>query len=354
VTNTRFDPAAVTDWIDGESKDWIFELSSQTVPPLTKQAETRGLRTAVLRWPVSLGARTQWMIPEIFPIGPHAGRDAWTLIEENCRGELCRAHVRAARARDARDHAVIDELVCETACALTAGAGCDLLFAHLTQYDHAAHEHGPDSAEAARALEASRALVMRVIAGAPAGALIVVLGDHGLMEFRRRVHVNTLLARRGWIETDGKRILAWRAIAHTNCAQAYVHLRDPELAAPVLQELRAHARGRFEVLLPAELRDLRAHVPGAVAVVDCLPGWSLGQNLRGPLEETLPAVRGEHGYLSSHPAMHAGLILLGGGAPAGASLGDIHLIDVAPTLARSLGLEMPHAEGRVRQDWLAA
>ena len=51
--------------------------------------------------------------------------------------------------------------------------------------------------------------------------------------------------------------------------------------------------------------------------------------------------RGAHGYDPEHPDMGAIFFALGRGVPAGAKLGPIRVIDVAPTAAALLGMEPP-------------
>ena len=61
---------------------------------------------------------------------------------------------------------------------------------------------------------------------------------------------------------------------------------------------------------------------------------------------TPAAERGTHGYLNSDPKMQAIFIAWGADIPKGVRLNSISNLDVAPTIARLLGLEMKHAKGR--------
>jgi len=54
-----------------------------------------------------------------------------------------------------------------------------------------------------------------------------------------------------------------------------------------------------------------------------------------------------HGYLPDHPQMYAGMIWSGREITRGIRTGMVYNIDVAPTIAKLLGLELPDAEGRV-------
>ena len=57
--------------------------------------------------------------------------------------------------------------------------------------------------------------------------------------------------------------------------------------------------------------------------------------------------RHEHGYLPSDPKMFTSLVLSGRGIKKGTTIGHVRSLDVAPTIARLLGIELKDVEGRV-------
>jgi predicted AlkP superfamily pyrophosphatase or phosphodiesterase len=80
-------------------------------------------------------------------------------------------------------------------------------------------------------------------------------------------------------------------------------------------------------------------------VVGAKPGYSFGGGLDGPI--TRPAKPGgTHGYLPELAEMDSSFFIAGPGIPAGRNLGRIDMRDIAPTLARLLGIALPAAEGR--------
>jgi len=60
---------------------------------------------------------------------------------------------------------------------------------------------------------------------------------------------------------------------------------------------------------------------------------------------TQVAVGGTHGYLNTDPKMQSIFIAWGSGIPRGIRLDSISNLDVAPTIAALLGLEMKHVKG---------
>jgi hypothetical protein len=59
-----------------------------------------------------------------------------------------------------------------------------------------------------------------------------------------------------------------------------------------------------------------------------------------------------HGYLPDHPAMYPALVLSGAGIAPGARMRHVRNVDVAPTIAALLGVELPGVEGHVLREAL--
>jgi predicted AlkP superfamily pyrophosphatase or phosphodiesterase len=90
----------------------------------------------------------------------------------------------------------------------------------------------------------------------------------------------------------------------------------------------------------------REGFPGAAFVLEAETGWEYSWSTDGPVVG--PSDHGgTHGYPPERSEMHASLVLSGAGVKKGASLGVVQLTDVAPTIAKMLGLSMPDVEGSV-------
>ena len=74
----------------------------------------------------------------------------------------------------------------------------------------------------------------------------------------------------------------------------------------------------------------------------------LTANAANPSTTRVPLVpaRHEHGYLPTHPKMFTSLVLSGRGIRKGTTIGHVRSLDVAPTIAALLGIEMKDVEGR--------
>ena len=74
-------------------------------------------------------------------------------------------------------------------------------------------------------------------------------------------------------------------------------------------------------------------------------GYSFTGATGGPVTAAVAQQASSHGYLASDPDMDPIFIASGYGVRAGASLGKIANIDVAPTIADLLGVRLPTAKG---------
>ncbi len=63
--------------------------------------------------------------------------------------------------------------------------------------------------------------------------------------------------------------------------------------------------------------------------------------------------QGYHGYLANDPKMNAVFLASGRGVKRGVKIGMVDNIDVAPTIARLLGQQLPGAEGQVLSEILS-
>jgi len=63
---------------------------------------------------------------------------------------------------------------------------------------------------------------------------------------------------------------------------------------------------------------------------------------------------GTHGFLSTNPKMNATFIASGAGVREGVEIGVVENIDVAPTIAKLLGVSLPTANGKPIDQALAA
>jgi predicted AlkP superfamily pyrophosphatase or phosphodiesterase len=86
-------------------------------------------------------------------------------------------------------------------------------------------------------------------------------------------------------------------------------------------------------------------------VLSALPDYSFGNEAEGNYVTGIDE-GGTHGYLNTDPKMQAIFVAWGAGIASGVRLGKISNLDVAPTIAAILGIEMKTAKGHALREIL--
>jgi predicted AlkP superfamily pyrophosphatase or phosphodiesterase len=229
----------------------------------------------------------------------------------------------------------------------------NLLLFHLLATDSAQHRYGADSLAGNTALILADRQVQRILDSLKASGLeqtttVLVVSDHGFKTYKKVIRPNAILAANGLIDD------AW-VIPEGGTAMVYVTRpgnKDQTLAK--MKGLFSKVQGIAEVIGPDRFAELGLPSPVrnthmADLALAAGPGFSFEGATQGEPVADVPAssTPGAHGYLSSDADMNAIFIAWGAGIKPGAKLGLIRNLDVAPTIARLLGLDMPSAAGRV-------
>jgi predicted AlkP superfamily pyrophosphatase or phosphodiesterase len=230
-----------------------------------------------------------------------------------------------------------------------------LTFLHVWQVDAAQHAHGLWSPEARAAIENADRQIGRILASLERAGIaehtsLVVASDHGFAPVQRTVNPAVLLRRAGLFTLDAKaRVKSWDASVLPCHGAAYVYLARPgdvALQAATLDVFEAAVRagksGIARILRQPEIQAIGGD-PTAFLALEA----ELGTSFAGSKTDydTPPPYAATHGYAPEHPEMQASLLLFGPNVPHGA-LSAARLIDIAPTVAAWLGLDLPGTDGK--------
>ena len=331
---------------------WYWYSEDIRVATLWDAAARAGFSTASVQWPVSVGARVTWNIPEFWRAG--TPDDAKLLRAVSTPGLIAELEPELGpypRALTVES----DEQRARYAVRILEKKRPNLLTLHLIALDHVQHVAGPFTAEAMAVLERLDTLVgaLRTTAEtvAPGNAHVAIVSDHGFGKTAMELNLYAEFRRAGLVTVSAGKVTDWKAMPWAAGGAIAVVLKDPADAATLaavralLDRLAADpAHGIDRVLDAAALR-ARGGFPPAAFLVGLRPDWHAGSSLNGPLVGKA-AVAGTHGHLPDLPDLHAAFFMVGPGVPAGRALGLIDMRDIATTLARRLNLSLPAAEGK--------
>ena len=341
ASNTLFDP-------EGRSNSaWNWYASAVRVPTLVSAARARGLRTASISWPVSVGLATDDNLPEYWRTGSEHPADLALLEALSTPGLV--ADVVKERGRPL-PYPLQDTDRVDFAVHVLREHRPHLLLLHLVEVDGQEHEHGPLTSEAKDAVERSDEALGRVAraieeTGMAATTLFAVVSDHGFLPVSRSLKPNVRLRQAGLLQLDEKgKVREWRAVFHTDGGSAALRLKDPQDTAAV-DKVRALFRGDAGrrgsgILRILEARDVQRlggdrDVP---LVLDAESGFSFLVAADGEYSAARPYA-GTHGHGPDREELQAALVLTAPGSKVG-DLGLVHMTAIAPTVARFLGLDL--------------
>jgi Type I phosphodiesterase / nucleotide pyrophosphatase len=346
LSNTIFDPLRT-----GQAA-WYWYAEDIRTPTLWDAAAAAGWTTASIQWPVSVGARVTWNIPEYWRA--NTTEDGKLLRALSTPGLLAELEAELGpypRALEVED----DEARGRFTARLLEKRRPALLTLHLIALDHTQHETRPFSTETFAVLERLDAVVgkLRETAErlAPGRAFLAIVSDHGFASVDTNLNLFSAFREAGLLTVERGRITDWKAIPWTSGGSAAIMVKDANdgvtrgQVRALLDKLAADGANGIDRVLDAEALRARGGFPPAAFVVGLKPGWQMSSSLSGAV---LSAGKGgNHGHLPDVPDLRASFFLIGPGVPAARALGLIDMRDVAPTLARRVGLSLPTADGKI-------
>jgi len=337
-------------------QSWHWYASEVRSPTLFDLARDKGMSTAAVLWPLCADAHVTWNFPEIAALPGE--NQTLKVLHSGSTGFLLNLERKFHKYRHGSKQPSLDDYVSRCAAYTIRSRKPHLLMTHLISLDDAKHATGTESPETRTALSALDAGLSRILeaiedSGASDRTTVVVVGDHGHVDIERRVRLNLLLEAAGLCgQTEGA--FRWRAWFRCAGGSAYLHIRpDDSEAALKARAVLETARRDPDMGIAAihEGKALDALRCGSVALcaVDACPGVQFLEDTDGKLTEQAP-VRGafgaDHGYHPDLPGYRSLFLAAGPGIAAGTKLQEAGLEDVAPTLARALGLSFPVDDGK--------
>ncbi|HUE43268.1 MAG TPA: alkaline phosphatase family protein [Candidatus Sulfotelmatobacter sp.] len=315
-------------------------------PTIYDVAHEASLTTAQVDWVAIYNAKTiDWKFPELPEVG---GEIEQKLIADGTvTADQLKTFENSSQAWQ-------DEIWTDAAVRILEDHHPNLLLFHLLTLDDINHEYGPMSNASLTAMAWLDSQVNRVVqvlqrpdfAGR---STLIIVSDHGFRSYRHRIHAHVLMEEKGFITgADGKlRGDAW-VVPEGGSAMVYVTnaARRAELILR-LKSMYAGAEGIEKVYGVEDFGSLGLPTPaesdqGPDLVLAAKPDYAFsGDSAKSYITE---AAGGTHGFLNSDPQMQAIFLAWGQGVPRNSHLGAITNREVAPTIAKLLGLELKSAK----------
>ncbi len=336
-----------------KTRAWYWYAKALKAETLWTAAKKAGLSTAAVGWPVTVDAEIDYNVPEIFDPGENP--PTWKLIARHSTPGL----LEKALGPDGGKELSGDERLTKVSEYIITSHRPNLMLIHLIELDGAHHRNGPRSKPAIEMAEREDGYIGRIVeatrrAGIFEKTTFLIVSDHGFASIDKRFAPNVTLAKEKLITlgADGK-ATEWKAAAWPAGGSCAIVLRDASdketeaKVAAIFSNLAKSANSPIKRIISRnELRRMGA-IPQATLMLEAAPGYSFDEALTGQeTRDSGETYRGTHGYLPTSAEMRASLIMYGVGVRSGAKVPLARMIDVAPTVAALLKLNLPQAEGK--------
>lgn len=341
--------------------DPIFNKDEIVLSPTVYDiAKAAGLSTAGIIWPASRGAKTlDWTVPDVFDqelfekySTPSLVADARVLgIPIHMQMDWCK---RVNEGKPMRDY-----MYARLASHVITKHKPNLMMLHLVTVDSAQHSYGRNSPEAYWALNDSDNRVRDVVdaialAGLTDKTTFFVTTDHGFYNYSKTINLNALLRHEGLLKSLGTKISSAQVYAMSEGGACFVYILDHLNREKIMADLKLKLLAVEGV---ATLTDNAADVGHLSAAQDSREpdlflsaknGYSFTDSLADTeVIKPTDSLKGAHGHLPTEDLLGGACVISGAGVQRGLVIDAIKNIDIAPTMAHLLGLEMKQVEGRV-------
>jgi predicted AlkP superfamily pyrophosphatase or phosphodiesterase len=334
------------------------------VPTLFDAAKKKGLKTAAFFWPESKDdAAVDFNIPEVFT--PERKGDI-SAVDPRIIAELQKAGVPIElyfRWYGSPRQAAGDAILAEAAGYAIRTYKPGLLAIHILVTDEVQHEHGPHHYLSQTALTHADycvGLLREAVeqAGIAGDTTFIVTADHGFHSVYHELNIRPAFDKAGLLDRVELRGGGWTlsVVLQDN----FDRRQDMPKLEKVFAELRAMPN-IHRIVTPEEFHSLgqpryeeSSYAFGHYLIIPDIDTFLIADPKDPAMQRRLKETPSHgHGYLPQHPRMYPSLVLSGSGIRKGKTIGHVKQQDIAPTVARLLGLEMSNVSGRVLEEALA-
>lgn len=350
-------------FVPDRDQRWFWFRNDVQAPTVYEAARRHKQRTAALLWPVTGKASIDYNIPEIRAIKRE--NQALKILRNGSPWFSLQMELKYGKVRRGIEQPYLDDFTTLCAVDTIINKRPNLLLLHLIDLDDAKHAGGTTGPHIDQVIERMDKRLGDIVqaveeAGIRDRTTFLIVGDHGQKDVRYKVHLNKLLLEQGLIYEE-KGELKWRAYVQGAGGSAYLHIREGDeaaerLAVDLLEQAMREGRCGIESIYTRKELDALHVAPQFHYMLEAQVGYCFEDETDQPLVVDLEAVGRKyatHGYSPDKPDYRSVLVVSGRGIKPGYALGDCEVVDIAPTMARILGVEFSGCDGRVLSEMFA-
>lgn len=326
------------------------------VPTLYDVAKAAGLKTAGVHWPATRNAKTlDWQVPATRSMAMQQKYTTPSLLKECAENGIIIAD---PKTKERQPGEMSDQLSTDVFNFVLKKHHPQFAMLHIGNTDHAQHEHGPRTEAVYAACKMEDAQLGQVWkelqTDYPGRATLFVVSDHGFSANDHYISAHGILHKLGYENSTKVHTNRVECISQGGSVMLYImdQAHRKEIESNIKKAFRKE-KGVTRVLTASDFKNNGLatpqedpHAPDVFVLADC--GYVFGDTSNGQIPPSeKPETGGSHGEDPLAPDLHATFVAWGVGIKPGVKLGEIKNIDVAPTIAKVLQVNLPNTQGKV-------
>ncbi|MFD1819723.1 Predicted pyrophosphatase or phosphodiesterase, AlkP superfamily [Pseudarcicella hirudinis] len=348
--NTPFEPT-------GQTGRWNWDSKLIKAETIWDAARKKGLKTASVHWPVTLGATSiDYNVPETFrdDKGPDpiiqmrqmtTPKGLFEEIELNATGKLTGKNMNS-------DFLAMDENISRMAAHIIENYKPNLITVHMFNVDHFEHKEGRSGSGVSKAVANVDNAIGRIVeaterAGIKDSTTFLIVGDHGFVDIHSQLAPNVWLVKAGLMEKRKDRG-NWKATFLQQGGMAFLYLKDKndeqtfKQVQGILQNQPESVKKMFKVIPQKELAAIGAD-PEAKLAITGVQGFTFTDSFEEPFLK--PVKGGTHGFFPDFFEIQTGFIAYGAGIRPKTTIPVMGLEDITPLVLQLLNLQINNLDG---------
>lgn len=343
-----------------KDQSWFWYRRDLKVPTVYDGLKNHHMTSAGILWPVTGKASITYNIPEIRAIGKE--NQAIKILKNGSPLYSIQMERKYGSIRRGIEQPYLDDFTTMCTIDTIRRKKPNLMLVHLIDLDDTKHESGTCGDEVEQTLiRMDRRLGDIMKAAMEAGiyddTIFLVIGDHGQLDVRYKVKLNLLLKENGLLQ-DEKGERGWRAYLQSAGGAAYLHIKAGDLDAEkraftVLEAaMKNDSYGIERIYHADEMKEYHAY-PCASYMLEAREGYCFDDGLEGSVITDLTEINKKyatHGYSPQKPNYTCNLVISGASVKKKYRISEARMVDIAPTIAKILGVEFGPCDGTALQE----
>ena len=346
--NLSFDP------FGKNMEAWYWYAEDVKVPSLFDAVKAKGAKSLAFGWPATVGSLSITdNIPEYWRA--YTPDDAKVVRAVSTPGLADRINrISGTTFKQTLGVTVAADIAKGKAAAALIAADHPLFSAvHLSSLDETEHENGPDTPQKRANLEALDNIVGTLVAAARKAqpdVVVALVSDHGFAAISHDVNLISAFVDAGLVTLNKGKVKDWQAMPWYQAGSDIIVLKDrsdaavKDKVAGLLKTLAADPKNGIAGVIDRAEIEKRGGAKEADFWVSFASGFKAGKALTGPLISP-SSDKGTHGYFPDWGAMRSTFLIAGPDVPKKA-LGEVDMRDIAPTVAKIMGVSLSRATGK--------